>query len=88
VWYYKNGHLTVLDVLIGKNLLRELSVDSQNRLWIMLDHALLVYDGHSFRRITAAKNYLGAWAIGPDDRIWMGGGGMMTVYDPTKDKQP
>lgn len=88
VWYYNHSRVTTLDVSLEKDRLRGLSVDSQNRLWIILDRALMVYDGHRFRRMTMPLRYIDAWTIGSDDRMWLNLDGSVVVYDPTKDKQP
>jgi ligand-binding sensor domain-containing protein len=88
LWYYNNSRVTTFDPPFGKYQLRGLNVDSQNRLWIHLLNTLMVYDGHSFRRVAVPINFISALTVAPDDHLWMSDDEIFAVYDPAADKQP
>jgi len=92
LWYYKSGQLTPHGQQFDKQALQGLTVDGRNRLWAALSDALLLYDGKTWRRVSAPLEKIGGIQSSRDGHVWVFGWVFgvsgFAEYDPAADKQP
>jgi len=88
LWHYRAGQMTSLDQQFERDVLLQLYVDRRNRLWAGVQDRLAVYDGKTWKSLSAPAGIISKLTGGPDGRIWVLGSDALAVYDPAADMQP
>jgi ligand-binding sensor domain-containing protein len=89
VWHYTADHITSFGQHIQPDTLNSLHVDTADRLWLLGQNTLVMFDGRTWRNISAPDiGYVSRITSSPDGRIWLIGQRGIAVYDPTRDATP
>jgi streptogramin lyase len=89
VWNYTGDHITPFGQHIQPNTLTNLYVDAADRLWLIGQDTLVMFDGRTWRNISAPDvGYVSRITSSPDGRLGLIGQHGIAVYDLTRDATP